>query len=55
MIEENRSADEERDSELRKLGITVKRYTNESINKQFTRVAEEILNTLGLDWSQLKI
>ena len=54
LTEENRSADEERDSKLGKLGITVKRYTNESINKQFTRVAEDILNTLGLDWSHLK-
>ena len=55
LTEENRSADEERDSKLGKLGITVKRYTNESINKQFTRVAEDILNTLGINWSQLKI
>ena len=55
LTEENLSADEERDSKLGKLGITVKRYTNESINKQFTRVAEEILNTLGINWSQLKI
>ena len=54
LTEENRKSDEERDSILGEWDIRVKRYSNESINKQFTRVADDILKELGIDWSQLK-
>ncbi len=54
LTEENRKADQERDSVLGEWDIKVKRYSNDSVNKQFTMVAEDILSELGLEWSQLK-
>ena len=54
LTEENQKADQERDSILGEWGIKVKRYSNESINKHFTMIAEDILNELGLEWSQVK-
>ena len=47
-------ADAQRDEVLAALGITVLRYTNESINEQFTFVCEDILQHLGLDFSDIK-
>ncbi|MBQ8566230.1 MAG: DUF559 domain-containing protein [Clostridia bacterium] len=38
--------DEIRDYELRRLGITVLRYSNHDINRNFKVVCEDILNHL---------
>ena len=43
---ENKEADNKRDAELQKLGITVLRYTNHSINTNFNYVCEDILKHL---------
>ena len=40
--------DQKRDEELSNWGITVLRYSNEDINKRFNRVANNILEILGL-------
>ena len=52
--EENRQSDQQRDAVLATWGITVLRYSNESIKKNFTEVSEDILNKLGLSFSDLK-
>ena len=51
---ENKDADEERDFDLRNLGITVLRYSNLDINKNFNVVCEDILQRLELQPSVLK-
>ena len=51
---ENNEKDKERDFELSMLGIRVLRYTNKSINKNFSDVCNEILTHLGLTWDDLK-
>ncbi|MBR2381558.1 MAG: DUF559 domain-containing protein [Clostridia bacterium] len=51
---ENNEKDSERDFELSKLGIKVLRYTNKSINKNFSDVCDDILTHLGLTWDDLK-
>ncbi len=51
---EHRKADEARDSELGKWGITVLRYSNHHIRKYFDFVARDILKNLELDFSDLK-
>ena len=53
-LPENRIADEERDSELWALGITVLRYSNQDINRNFRAVCEDILRHLGLTASDLE-
>lgn len=53
-LPENRTADDERDSELWTLGITVLRYSNQDINQNFRAVCEDILIYLGLTASDLK-
>ena len=53
-LPENRAADEERDSELWALGITVLRYSNQDINQNFRAVCEDILKYLGLTALDLK-
>ncbi len=40
--------DQQRDTTLHKLGITVLRYTNTDINQNFLSVCKHILYTLGL-------
>ena len=52
--EENRAADEKRDADLSHWGIKVLRYSNESINKNFAMVAEDILKHLGLSFADLR-
>ena len=44
----NKNADKRRDDELLKLGITVLRYSNYEINKNFEAVCNDILNRLSL-------
>ena len=51
---EGRESDEIRDKNLAKWGITTLRYSNESINRNFTKIAEDILQKLGLDFGDLK-
>ena len=51
---ENQQADERRDKALVAWGITVLRYPNESIRKNFTEVSADILDKLGLEFSDLK-
>lgn len=51
---ENQHADEQRDNALAVWGITVLRYSNESIRKNFTEVTLDILDKLGLSFSDLK-
>ena len=51
---ENLQADQQRDANLAKWGITVLRYSNESIRENFTEVSADILNKLGLEFSNLK-
>ena len=52
--EENKEADEKRDANLSLWGIKVLRYSNESINKNFAQVAEDILKHLGLTFAELR-
>ena len=51
--EENKEADKKRDADLSLWGIKVLRYSNESINKNFTAVASDILKHLGLTFADL--
>ena len=51
---ENRHEDEQRDALLSAWGITVLRYSNDSIRNNFNDVAADILKNLGLDFSDLK-
>ena len=54
LMQENKEADDIRDSELRALGVTVLRYSNIDINRNFNTVCEDILSHLGLSASDLK-
>ena len=47
--ENERLKDQERDTYLRELGITVVRYTNLDIHKRFEAVCREILSHLELE------
>ena len=51
---ENREKDEKRNRELEALGITVLRYTNLELTKNFSGVCVDILNRLEIDESTLK-
>ena len=51
---DNNEKDNERDFELSKLSIKVLRYTNKSINKNFSDVCDDILTHLGLTWDNLR-
>ena len=51
---EHKEADKKRDEDLAKWGITVLRYSNDSIRKNFRAVAEDILKKLGLRFEDLK-
>ena len=54
LTRENKEADEKRDADLGAWGITVLRYSNESIRNNFIHVAADILSNLGLDFKDLK-
>ena len=54
LLPEHKESDKERDAELSVWGISVLRYSNESIRKNFNAVAEDILKNLGVDFSDLK-
>lgn len=49
---EGKERDKQRDTVLASWGITVLRYSNESIRKDFNMVTEDILRKLGLDESE---
>ena len=49
---EESAKDKERDLELSKLGIKVLRYTNKSINENFSDVCDDVLTHLGLNLKQ---
>ena len=49
---EGKESDKQRDTVLASWGITVLRYSNESIRKDFNMVTEDILRKLGLDESE---
>ena len=51
---EGREKDAERDKKLGEWGITVLRYTNESIRNSFTAIATDILNHIGITFADLK-
>lgn len=51
---ENILRDEKRDNDLSAWGIRVLRYSNADVSKNFQAVAEDILNNLGLKFSDLK-
>ena len=51
---EHKEADAKRDAVLTEWDITVLRYSNESINKSFVYVAQDILNKIGLSFEDLK-
>jgi very-short-patch-repair endonuclease len=54
LSEEGKAHDEFRDKSLAEWGIKTLRYSNELINKNFTKIAEDILQNLGLTFGDLK-
>ena len=54
LSEEGKANDEIRDKALAGWGIKTLRYPNELINKNFTKIAEDILKNLGLTFGDLK-
>ena len=54
ILPEHKAADHERDQELSALGITVLRYSNQDINRNFQSVCEDILRRIGLTALDLK-
>ena len=52
--QEHSEADKKRDEMLAEWGITVLRYSNESINKNFNAVVNDIAMKLGIDLEDLK-
>ena len=54
LLPEHKKADEQREAVLATWGISVLRYSNDSIRNSFNAVAEDILKHLGLDYSGLK-
>ena len=51
---EHKESDRRRDEILADWGLTVLRYSNNSINTNFVAVTKDILMHLGLDFSDLK-
>lgn len=54
LLSEHKEADEQRDAALCAWGITVLRYSDDSIRNHFNAVSEDILKHLDLDYSDLK-
>ena len=54
LSEDGMKHDKIRDADLEKWGIKTLRYSNESINKCFIKVAEDILHKLGISFEDLK-
>ena len=51
---ENRLADAERDKVLHDRGMTIQRYSNQDINRNFIAVCEDLLKTRGVTADQMK-
>ena len=51
---ENRESDMQRDYDLRRIGITVLRYPNMDINRNFDMVCNDILNKINISVNELK-
>ncbi len=49
-----READEKRDSALASMGISVIRYSNSQINKNFNGVITDIMRVIQIDYKDLK-
>ena len=54
-MQKNQDADNERDYQLKNLGIKVLRYSNFDVNNNFNVVCEDILKNLGLGVDDLLI
>ena len=54
LLPEHKEADEQRDADLAAWGISVLRYSNDSIRNNFSAVAGDILRKLELDFLSLK-
>ena len=53
-LSEHREADRKRDDDMRMLGNTVLRYTNDDIHERFNAVCEDIMKHLGVGIQDLK-
>ena len=51
---ENKANDAERDAFLKKYGITILRYKNQDINKNFNGVIVDIMKNIGIGWDEMK-
>ena len=51
---ENQDADAKRDAYFQSLGISVKRYANRDINRNFRAVCEDLLKTVGIAADEMK-
>ena len=54
LLPEHKEADEQRDAVMSSWGITVLRYSNDSIQNNFSAVTADILQHIGLTFSDLK-
>ena len=54
LLPEHKEADEQREAVLAIWGISVLRYSNDSIRNNFNAVTEDILEHLELDYSDIK-
>ncbi|MBQ8585647.1 MAG: endonuclease domain-containing protein [Butyricicoccus sp.] len=45
---DGQAADQQRDADLQKLGLTVLRYSNTDVNRNFDAVCQDILQHIGL-------
>ena len=54
LLPEHIEHDKQRDTALSAWGISVLRYSNDSIRKNFNAVADDILKNLGVDFTGLK-
>ena len=54
LSEEGIKHDKIRDADLERWGIKTFRYSNESINKNFIKIAEDILQKLNISFDDLK-
>ncbi len=54
LLPEHKETDKQRDAVLATWGISVLRYSNDSIRNNFNAVAEDVLRKLELDFSDLK-
>ncbi len=51
---ENREADMQRDDDLRRIGVTVLRYPNLDVDRNFDMVCDDILKKINISVNELK-